>query len=72
MQETQGLQNLEFGSKISTECAQTCSKVNFILEQVMKAQRGTRGTTVHFLITSTLDGGGWSRPRPGQAYNMGI
>jgi hypothetical protein len=40
-------------------------KVNYTTEQAMKAQRGSRGIALLFL-TSALDGGGWSTPRPGR------
>jgi hypothetical protein len=33
----------------------------------MKTQRGSRGIALLFLsLTSALDGGGWSKPRPGR------
>jgi hypothetical protein len=40
-------------------------KVNgkFTLELATKAQRGSRGIA---LLTSVLDGAGWSTPRPGR------
>ena len=40
-------------------------KVKFTLEQTMKAQRGSRVITLLFPLTLTLDGSGWSTPRPG-------
>ena len=40
-------------------------KVKFTLERATKAQRGSRGIAT-LLLTSTLDGGGWSKPRPGR------
>jgi hypothetical protein len=40
------------------------SKEKLILEQTMKAQLGSRGIAL-FSLTSTLDRGGWSTPRPG-------
>jgi hypothetical protein len=41
--------------------------VNFSLEQAMKAQRGSRGIDSSTIsLTSALDGGGWSTPRPGR------
>jgi hypothetical protein len=40
-------------------------KVKFPLEQAIKAQRGSRGIAILFLLTLVLDGGGWSTPRPG-------
>jgi hypothetical protein len=48
------------------------SKVKVTLKQAMKAHRGNRGIALLFLITSALDGGGWSTPRIGQTYSMGI
>ena len=39
-------------------------KVKFILEQDTKAHRGSRGKALS--LTSALDGGGWSTPRPGR------
>jgi hypothetical protein len=39
-------------------------KVKFTLEQATKAQRGSRGISLLFPLTTTLDGG-WSAPRPG-------
>jgi hypothetical protein len=41
-------------------------KVKFTLEQAMKAQRGSRGNSSTLSLTSALDGGGWSKPRPGR------
>jgi hypothetical protein len=41
-------------------------KVKFTLEQAMKAHRGRRGIALLFLLTSVLDGGGWSAPRLGR------
>jgi hypothetical protein len=38
-------------------------KVKFTLEQATKAQRGSRGIVLS--LTSALDGGEWSTPRPG-------
>jgi len=35
-------------------------KVKFTLEQTMKVQKWSRGIS----LTSALDGGGWSKPRP--------
>jgi hypothetical protein len=40
-------------------------KVKFTLEQATKAQRGSRGIALLFSLTSVLDGGAWSTPRPG-------
>jgi hypothetical protein len=40
-------------------------KVKFTLEQAMKAQRGSRDSST-LSLTSALDGGGWSTPRPGR------
>jgi hypothetical protein len=40
-------------------------KVRFLVEQAMKAQRGSRGIALLFL-TSALDGDVWSTPRPGR------
>jgi hypothetical protein len=40
-------------------------KVKITLEKAMKAQRGSKGIPLLFL-TSALDGGGWSTPRPGR------
>jgi hypothetical protein len=39
-------------------------KVKFTLEQAVKAQRGSRGIALLFPLTSALDRGGWSTPRP--------
>ena len=44
-------------------------RVNFTLEQVMKAQRGSGGVAL-VLRTSALDWGGWLTPRPGR-FNPG-
>jgi hypothetical protein len=41
-------------------------KVEFNLGKATKAQRGSRGIALLFLLTSALDGGGWSAPRPGR------
>ena len=41
-------------------------KVKFILEQAVKAQRGSRGISLFFPLTSALDEGGLSTPRPGR------
>jgi len=42
-------------------------KVQFTLEQAMKAQKGGRGIALLFFsLTWTPDGGGWSVPRPGR------
>jgi len=38
--------------------------IEFNLEQTTKAQRGNRGIAPS--VTSALDGGGWSTPRPGR------
>ena len=38
--------------------------IEFNLEQTTKAQRGNRGIALS--LTSALDGGGWSIPRPGR------
>jgi hypothetical protein len=40
-------------------------KVKFTLEQAMKAQRGSRDVTT-LSLTSALNRGGWSTPRPGR------
>jgi hypothetical protein len=40
--------------------------VKFVLRLAVKAQRGSRGIAVLFFLTLTLDGGGWSTPRPGR------
>ena len=39
-------------------------KVRFTLEQATKAQRGSRRIAVYSFLTSVLDWGGWSTPRP--------
>jgi hypothetical protein len=39
-------------------------KVKFTLEHATKAQIGSRGIAVILSLNSTLDGGGWSTPRP--------
>ena len=44
-----------------TSCYESCIK-KFTLEQVTKAQRGSRD--IALLLTSVLDGGGWSMPHP--------
>jgi hypothetical protein len=41
-------------------------KVKITLEQATKAQRGSSGIVLLFSLTSALDGGGWSTPRPGR------
>jgi hypothetical protein len=41
-------------------------KVKVTLEQATKAQRGSRDIALLFSLTSALDGGGWSTPRPGR------
>ena len=41
-------------------------KLNFAVEQAMKAQRGSRGIAVLFLLTSSVDWSGWLTPRPGR------
>jgi hypothetical protein len=47
--------------------ARTNVKVKLILEKATKAQSGTRCIYSSTLsITSALDGGGWSMPRPGR------
>jgi hypothetical protein len=45
----------------------TRKKVKFTLQPAMKAQRGSRCITT-LSLTSALDGGGWSTPRPGPLY----
>ena len=40
-------------------------KVKFTLEQATKAHWGSRGIAL-LSLTSELDGGGWSTPRPGR------
>ena len=39
-------------------------KINLTLEQAMKAQKGEQMYSSTLPSTSTLDGGGWSTPRP--------
>jgi hypothetical protein len=39
-------------------------KVNFTLEQLMKAQRVSRGIALLSFLTTVLDVGGWSVPHP--------
>jgi hypothetical protein len=39
-------------------------KVKFTLEQSLKTQRGSRGTVNNHFLTSAIDGGGRSTPRP--------
>ena len=41
-------------------------KVKFTPEEAAKVHRGSRGIALHFFLTSALDGGGWSTPRPGR------
>ena len=41
-------------------------KVKFILEQATKSQRGEYRYRSTVSLTSVLDGGGWSTPRPGR------
>jgi hypothetical protein len=45
-------------------------KVNFTLEQATKAQRGETRYSSILSLTSALDGGEWSTPRPGR-FNLG-
>ena len=40
--------------------------VRFTLQQATKAERGSRGISPTLSLTSALDGGGWSTPRPGR------
>jgi hypothetical protein len=40
-------------------------KVKFTLEQATKAQRGGCRYSCTLSLTSALEGGGWSMPRPG-------
>jgi hypothetical protein len=42
-------------------------KVKLSLQQIIKAQRRSTGMTLLFLLTSALDGGGWSKPSPGRS-----
>jgi hypothetical protein len=39
-------------------------KVNFSLDQAMKAERESRSIGLTFSLTSALDGSGWSTPYP--------
>ena len=45
-------------------------KVKVTPEQATKTQKGSRDITLLFLLTSALDGGGWSTPPPGR-FNPG-
>ena len=40
--------------------------IKFALQQSTKSQRGEQRYSSTFSLTSTLDGGGWSTPRPGR------
>jgi hypothetical protein len=41
-------------------------KVKFTLEQAMKAHREEKKYSSTLYLTSAIDGGGWSTPRPGR------
>jgi hypothetical protein len=41
-------------------------KIKLALEQAMKAQKGSGGIALLFLLISALDMGGWLTPRPGR------
>ena len=47
----------------------TALTVEFSLQQVAKDQRGSRDIEL-LVLTSALDGGGWSTPRPGEVYTI--
>jgi hypothetical protein len=46
-------------------------KIKLVLEQAMKAQRGSRGVVLLFFVISALDVGRWLVPRPGH-FTLGI
>ena len=47
-------------------CLVSGVKVKVTLEQATKAQRGEQMYRSALPLTSALDGGGWSTPRPGR------